>query len=168
MEEQITNEKLPVCLNKIITKFETFKEKVEFQKQTIDEMNKEMKIFEKMLLKFVNKYTKPELKEKKPRKKSGFALPIQVSDDLCEFMGVVRGTKIARTEVTKYLNIYIKEKNLKNLEKKSIILPDETLWKILGEDAKDKEITHFNIQKYINKHFVSKKENTLHLSAPSN
>lgn len=160
MEEQITNEKIPVCLNKIITKFETFKDKVEIQKQTIDEMHKEIKIFEKMLLKFVNKYTNPEIKEKKPRKKSGFALPIQVSDDLCEFMGVVRGTKIARTDVTKYLNIYIKEKNLKNVEKKSIILPDETLWKILGEEARGKEITHFTIQKYINKHFVTIKNNT--------
>jgi chromatin remodeling complex protein RSC6 len=159
MDNEVINKKLPVSLSKIVTIFESFKEKVETQKNTIDDLNREIKSFEKLLLKYVNKYTNEEIKEKKPRKKSGFALPLQVTDELCEFMGVVRGTKIARTEVTKYLNIYIREKNLKDLEKKSIIVPDETLWKILGEEARDKEITHFTIQKYINKHFVTSKKN---------
>ena len=33
------------------------------------------------------------------RKPSGFAVPTKISDDLCEFMGKPKGTKVARTEV---------------------------------------------------------------------
>jgi chromatin remodeling complex protein RSC6 len=43
---------------------------------------------------------------------------------------------------------------LKNPEKKSVILPDATLASLLGPDAQNATITHFTIQKYINRHFL--------------
>jgi chromatin remodeling complex protein RSC6 len=52
------------------------------------------------------------------------------------------------------LNLYIKEQGLENPENKQIIVPDEKLWKILGDEAREEKITHFTIQKYLNKHFV--------------
>jgi chromatin remodeling complex protein RSC6 len=51
---------------------------------------------------------------------------------------------------------YIDDNNLKNPEKKTIIIPDEKLMKLLGDECKDVNLTHFTIQKYINKHFISK------------
>ena len=90
-------------------------------------------------------------------KKCGFALPTEVTDDLCQFLGAEKGTKIARTEVTKQIMAYIKTNHLQNPENKKMIVPDDKLWKLLGEDARGKEITHFTIQKYINKHFIRSK-----------
>jgi chromatin remodeling complex protein RSC6 len=124
------------------------------QKKTLDETFKDLKVFEKTLTKMIKKHTKNVMKVKKPRKLSGFALPMRVSDCLCEFMKVEKGTKIARTDVTKYLMNYIEKHNLKKPDEKQIIVPNEELWKIVGDEAKNAKITHFTIQKYINKHFI--------------
>jgi chromatin remodeling complex protein RSC6 len=95
-------------------------------------------------------------KPKKERKACGFAVAVAVSDAMCEFMEVEKGSLIARTDITKKLNAYIKANTLENPENRQQILPDEKLWKILGEDAKGANITHFTIQKYINGHFIKK------------
>lgn len=109
-------------------------------------------------LRTIEKKTKKELKtlmkskEKTKRTTnktaSGFAKPTKISFELCEFMGKKEGTEIARTDVTKYIIAYIKENKLG--ESKNI-KPDEKLQKILGTNE---EITYFNIQKYMNKHFI--------------
>ena len=155
MEE--LNEKVPANLNKLVLKLGSITEKMQLQKQNIDEISHELKAFEKIIHKLIKKYVKDGEKEKVPRKKCGFALPTEVTDDLCEFLGAEKGTKIARTEVTKQIMAYIKTNHLQNPENKKMIVPDDKLWKLLGEDARGKEITHFTIQKYINKHFIRSK-----------
>jgi chromatin remodeling complex protein RSC6 len=63
------------------------------------------------------------------------------------------GTEIARTEVTKSLIEYIKENKLENKTNSKIIIPDDKLKFLLGiEDGQ--ELTYFNIQKYMTKHFI--------------
>ena len=63
------------------------------------------------------------------------------------------GSEIARTEVTKALVSYIKENKLENTSNRKIIFPDNKLKFLLGlEDGQ--ELTFFNIQKYMNKHFI--------------
>ena len=166
-----TKEILPVNINKLVTKIESIKNKMVDQKKNMEDIANELKSFEKSLLKLVNKYVKKhpgnacDSSDKVTKKKSGFAMPVKVSDDLCEFMGVERGTLIARTEATKYLYLYIMNHGLKNPIEKKYILPDDVLWKLLGEEARGKEITHFNIQKYMNKHFS--REPTVPPEAPS-
>ena len=145
---------LPANLTKIIAKFDIIRNKISEQKNSLDEVNKEIKTFEKLINNFVKNYVKKETKPKKPRKKSGFALPVTLSDDLCEFMDCEKGTKRARTQITKYLNLYIDENNLKNPENKRIIVPDAKLRKLLGDEIEGVELTYFTIQKYMNKHFV--------------
>jgi hypothetical protein len=107
----------------------------------------------------VKKEQKQANKPKKERKACGFAVAVPVSDVMCEFMEVEKGSLVARTDITKRLNAYIKANGLENPENRQQILPDERLWKILGvasnEDA-NVVITHFNIQKYINGHFLKK------------
>jgi len=95
-------------------------------------------------------------KPKKERKPCGFALPADVSEEMCEFMGRENGTKISRIEITQFINDYIKKMSLEKADNKQMIVPDEKLWKILGDEAKDKKLTHFTIQKFINRHFIKK------------
>jgi chromatin remodeling complex protein RSC6 len=75
---------------------------------------------------------------------------------MCDFMGREKGTKISRIEITQFINEYIKKTSLEKADNKQMIIPDEKLWKILGDEAKDKKLTHFTIQKFINRHFIKK------------
>lgn len=84
------------------------------------------------------------------RAPSGFAKPSKISNELCTFMGKEEGTEVARTEVTKFVIAYIKHNSL--AESKDI-KPDEKLAVLLGLQEHD-NVTYFNIQKYMNKHFI--------------
>lgn len=92
-------------------------------------------------------------KNKGNRKPSGFAVPSKISNELCEFMGKPSGTKVARTEVTKYIIAYIDKNGLKKSDNRKCINPDDKLSSLLDVSDSD-ELTYFNIQKYMNKHFV--------------
>jgi chromatin remodeling complex protein RSC6 len=113
----------------------------------------------KMLEKAVNKEVKTlnksvnRSKSKGNRKPSGFAKSSKISDSLCLFMNVPLGTEVARTEVTKYIIQYIKDNNLQRPENKKLINPDSSLKSLLDITDGD-ELSYFNIQKYMNKHFV--------------
>lgn len=98
---------------------------------------------------------KEVIKNKKSgnRKPSGFAKPSKVTKELCQFMNKEEGTEIARTEVTKAICSYIKQHHLENSSNSKIITPDDKLKGLLGIEE-GQELTYFNIQKYMNKHFV--------------
>ncbi len=70
-------------------------------------------------------------------------------------MGVKEGTQLARTEVTKYIIQYIKDNELPDKSNKKIIKPNSKLKKLLKLDKND-EVTYFNLQKYMNQHFITK------------
>lgn len=90
------------------------------------------------------------------RKPSGFAVPTPISNELCDFMKRPRGSKVARTEVTQYIIRYIKENDLQYQQNRKIIKPNKELRSLLASKAKD-EVTYFNIQRYMNRHFEKKK-----------
>jgi chromatin remodeling complex protein RSC6 len=95
-------------------------------------------------------------KNKGNRKPSGFAVPTKITDQLCEFMNKEKGTMVARTEVTQYIIEYIRENALQKDGNRKFIKPDVKLATLL--DVKDDdEVTYFNIQRYMNKHFVKEK-----------
>lgn len=108
----------------------------------------------------------------KPRKPSGFAEPVMVSDALYNFlsvMGVKKGVPIARTEVTKHIIEYIKQKNLQNPEHRREIVPDAALGKLLGpalehrvaeDESTPKVYSYLKLQKYLSAHFPSRKNLT--------
>ena len=82
-----------------------------------------------------------------------FAVPTKISKDLCKFMGQPEGTELARTEVTKYIIQYIKDNKLPDKNNKKIINPDKQLKNLL-QTNEGEVVSYFNIQKYMNKHFV--------------
>lgn len=141
-------------VEKMNTKISAIKDKITANKREADELSSEFKQLEKSVEQVISKIVKKSQKPKKSRKPSGFALPVKVTPELCAFMGLPQDSTIARTDVTKFLMKYIDEKGLKNPEKKSVIVPDATLASLLGPDAQNATITHFTIQKYINRHFL--------------
>ena len=120
------------------------------------------------LKKAVQKFSKKESKrgsarrarrlaDGETRKPCGFEIPTSISDQMAIFLGKEPGVQIARTEVTKAIAQYIRENNLKHPEKKRVIVPDAKLGAILGEGAKDENLNHFSMNKYLTRHFPPKK-----------
>ena len=139
-------------------KFQVICEGLSAFKQHITILQQQIKNLEKDIQKKMKGYNKVIAKNQskhaeKKQKISGFAKPSKISKELCEFMNKTEGTEMARTEVTKALVNYIKENNLENSSNKKVISPDEKLKFLLGVDKE--EITYFNIQKYMNKHFIT-------------
>jgi len=83
---------------------------------------------------------------------SGFAKPNKISDELCDFIGVAHGTEKSRTDVTRYINAYVREHNLNKPTNRRVILPDEKLKKILKPNN-DEDVTFFVLQRLISHHF---------------
>ena len=91
--------------------------------------------------------------EKKPRTPSGFAKPTYLSPEMCEFLDIPSGTELARTEVTKRVLGYVKEKELQNKEQKRVIDMDAKLKKLLNPAA-DEQVTYFSIQRLLKVHYL--------------
>ena len=99
--------------------------------------------------------------KKKPRtgasKNNGFSKPVDISPELIKFLGLEKGQKLARTEVTKGITKYIKEHELQDKNDKRIILADTKLKKLLSGGEKkltsDVPLTYFNLQTYLKHHY---------------
>ena len=147
----------------IIDQFATINDSLTLFKMQISSLQKVVKTVEKDVRKELKNIKKDKQKDKPKIKRapSGFAKPTKVTKELCEFMNKPEGSEIARTEVTQALVSYIKENNLigNGDDKKNKIVPDEKLKNLLGIQDEDlDDLNYFSIQKYMNKHFQSKKE----------
>ena len=87
------------------------------------------------------------------RKPSGFVKPTRISNELAKFLGKEIGTEMARTDVSREINAYIKAHKLQDKDNGRTIHPDAKLTKLLNV-AKDDELTYFNLQRYMKHHFV--------------
>ena len=87
------------------------------------------------------------------RAPSGFVKPTLISKELAEFLGKPVGTELARTEVTREINAYIRAHNLQDKENGRKINPDTKL-KSLLQVKKGEELTYFNLQQYMSRHFA--------------
>jgi chromatin remodeling complex protein RSC6 len=145
--------------NDLFAQFEKITDGLNIVKGQINNLQQHLKMLEKNVKKQMKNMKKNVLKNKNKsvRKPSGFAKPSKVTKELCNFMNQNEGTEIARTDVTKALIKYIKENKLENEKNSKIIKPDDKL-KYLLEIKDDQELTYFNIQKYMNKHFVKNSE----------
>lgn len=138
---------------------ETLKREVVGLRKLIKDHQNELRLASKSRKK---KVVNPDAK---PRKPSGFAEPVVVSDHMYTFLaqfGVKKGTPIARTEITKHIIEYIKQHNLQNPERRREIVPDSVLSKLFGpalehRDPNDtttpKVYSYLKLQKYLSSHF---------------
>ena len=86
-------------------------------------------------------------------KTNGFNREVEVDAELRNFLGLSEGELIARSEVTKRMNKYIKENNLKHPDNGRVIIMDDKL-KALLNPPEDIQVTFLNLQRYINPHYV--------------
>jgi chromatin remodeling complex protein RSC6 len=92
-------------------------------------------------------------KQKERSKNSGFNRALEVTPALRAFMGADADTPISRSDVTRYVNAYIRENNLKHPDNGRVIVMDEKL-KALLAPPEGEQISFLNIQKYISPHYV--------------
>jgi upstream activation factor subunit UAF30 len=87
------------------------------------------------------------------RAPSGFVKPTRISDELAKFLDKPAGSEMARTEVTRDINKYIRTNNLQDKENGRKINPDTKLATLLKLKKTD-ELTYFNLQRYMSPHFA--------------
>jgi chromatin remodeling complex protein RSC6 len=92
--------------------------------------------------------------EVKPKKPNVFEKPHPISDSLCGFFGRPNGSQMSRAEVTSEIAAYIKKNGL---QLKHEITPDAKLTALLGPMNTGDKLTYFNIQKYLNVHYLTVK-----------
>lgn len=145
----------------ISSRFTAVLEKV----QNVNNMIKEIGLLMKTLQKDVAKYQKTHGKRGGARKDagdktgvkrpaSGFAKPTKLSPELAKFLGVTAETMLARTEVTRLLNKYIKTNNLQDAKDRRKINPNPALSGIL-KMTPGTDLTYFNLQAHIKHHFIA-------------
>lgn len=87
------------------------------------------------------------------RAPSGFVKPTKISDELATFLEKPSGSEMARTEVTRDINKYIRANNLQDANNGRKINPDTKLANLLKLTKTD-ELTYFNLQRYMSPHFA--------------
>ena len=86
------------------------------------------------------------------RSPSGFVKPTLISNELAAFLGKDKGTEMARTDVTREINTYIRANKLQDPQNGRKINADSQLSTLLKLKPDD-ELTYFNLQKYMSPHF---------------
>ena len=119
-------------------------------------LKKELGLLDKQIIKDNRASAKKSGKRaaaKGDRQPSGFVKPAKITPELAKFLGKSPDTMMARTEVTKEINAYIREHKLQDPSNGRVIVPDTKLNGLLNV-AKGEQLTYFNLQRYMKVHFV--------------
>ena len=135
----------------------------------ISSLKTEYKVLEKKWTRELKASQKLNSKRKRKagnRAPSGFVKPTRISDELALFLEKPSGSEMARTEVTRDINKYIRSNNLQDKVNGRKINPDSKLTTLLKLSATD-ELTYFNLQKFMSCHFAKSppKESAVAVSA---
>lgn len=147
----------PVVSNDVeVSGFTSVVSRLQEMMTTMSLLKNEVKQLEKKCLrelKVAEKSSGKRKREQGSRPASGFVKPTKISDELAVFLGKDKGSEMARTEVTKELNVYIKAHKLQDPSNGRTILPDTKLNNLLKVE-KDTTLTYFNLQRYMSPHFA--------------
>ncbi len=137
------------------TAFTTFHTMLQEHAAASAKLRAEFRALEKAALREVRNAQKAGAKRKRKsgnRSPSGFVKPTLISNELAAFLNKPQGTLMARTEVTREINAYIRQHSLQDKENGRKIVPDVPLSKLLRLKKND-ELTYFNLQRYMSPHF---------------
>jgi chromatin remodeling complex protein RSC6 len=123
-------------------------------------VNSELKALQKELSKAQPKSRKKNKKEPVDgedvvKRKNVFDVPVPISDELCEFLGVEKGQMVSRQFVTNSITKYVKDNEIQNPENRRYILLDTTDAgrKLNTLLSPDQPLTFFNMQRYLKPHY---------------
>jgi len=117
----------------------------------ISVVQKDLKALRKMVRKVIGDIEDPTGEKKEARtKNNGFNKPQVVTDALRSFLNLGADEMISRSQVTRAVNAYVTEKELKKGQNITLDAPLQALL----SPPEGTQITFLNIQKFLNQHYV--------------
>lgn len=155
VDETESAEVAPIVDATVAERLTDFAAKIQTASAALSALRAQFKVIEKVMLKELKAANKSSKRVKRAgnRQPSGFIRPTLISDELAEFLGKPSGTEIARTEVSKELNQYIRANSLQDKQNGRRIVPDAKLATLLRMTPED-VLTYFNLQRYMKPHFI--------------
>lgn len=140
----------------VFSQFSDFMAKLQSVSAQMSSLRTEFRNIERQVtrdLKAASKVSQKRKRKSGNRAPSGFVKPTLISNELASFLGKPEGTEMARTEVTREINAYIREHKLQDKENGRKIIADKKLTGLLKLKKGD-ELTYFNLQRYMSPHFA--------------
>ena len=118
-------------------------------------VQKDLKALRKMVRKVIGDIEDPTGEKKEARtKNNGFNKPQVVTDALRSFLNLGADEMISRSQVTKAVNAYVTETELKKGQNITLDAPLQALL----SPPEGTQITFLNIQKFLNQHYVKQEK----------
>jgi chromatin remodeling complex protein RSC6 len=153
----VVPETVEVAENSTSSKLNEFSAKIQQLTNLLSSLKTDFKSLEKSIARDAKAAQKSSGRKRKAtnvnRQPSGFVKPTRISDELAKFLGKPVGVELARTEVSKEINTYIRTHNLQDKANGRLIHPDSKLSVLLNIKSGD-ELTYFNLQRYMKHHFI--------------
>ena len=140
----------------VASEFTDFMAKLQQLGTIVSSLKSEFRSLEKKASRELKTAAKASHKRKRKtgnRSPSGFVKPTLISDELATFLGKTKGTQMARTEVTREINAYIRANQLQDKTNGRRINADTNLASLLKLTSGE-ELTYFNLQRYMSPHFA--------------
>ena len=117
---------------------------------------KDLKNINKQIRKINTRFDDPDGSKAAERaKNNGFNRVQSITPALADFLGIPRDEKLSRSTVTRQVNVYIKENNLKHPENGRVIMIEkDTKLATLLQVPEGEQLTYLNIQRYLSPHYV--------------
>lgn len=151
----VVDETVDLESSSLTEQFSQFFVKLQQLGVVISTLKTEYKVLEKKCVRELKSSAKSSKKKRKAgnRAPSGFVKPTRISDELASFLGKSSGSEMARTEVTRDINQYIRANKLQDTTNGRKINPDSKLANLLKIKTGE-ELTYFNLQRYMSPHFA--------------
>ena len=146
----------------LLSMYAEYSNKLQAAHATWTALRSEFRMLERQTARELKNAQKASQKKKRKvgnRAPSGFVKPALISNELASFLGKPEGSEMARTDVTREINKYIRTNNLQDKENGRKINPDKKLTSLL-KLKKDDELTYFNLQRYMSPHFAKASAST--------
>ena len=122
--------------------------------EEITALRSDIKSLSKIIRKIKAKQDDPTGEKAASRaKNNGFNRKQAISEKLRIFLELPEGELVSRSNVTRAINSYVTENNLKHPDNCRILMLDDKLKNLLQPPA-DVQITFLNLQKYLSPHYT--------------
>ena len=146
----------PTEAQAVTSDYTEFMTKLQQVSSLLSALKSEFRSLEKKAVRELRTANKANAKRKRKtgnRSPSGFVKPTLISTELATFLGKAAGSEMARTEVTREINEYIRTHSLQDKTNGRKINADASLMALLKLKEGD-ELTYFNLQRYMSPHFA--------------